>query len=128
MAVRFNRLHFFKRFDAEKEYIVLKNMTINGKELVAGTVFDKSIMPIHKVKRLFETRKITTLESLFDKSVVIEEKPLTNVKESDTIEPEIRQAGPAWMKVFVNKNQIGKTVRTQKEAEEIVAQWKKSNT
>lgn len=37
--------------------------------------------------------------------------------------PEIRKAGPAWRKVFVGDEQIGKAVKTDEEAQAIVESY-----
>ncbi len=115
---------------------MLKDMVIAGVEVKRGEVLDKSLLPIHKIKRLFESRKITPDYSLYDRddivtpavetpkeTVIVEETPLTNDENHDIVMPEIKAAGPAWFKVWLGEEQIGKTVRTKLEAEEIVAEW-----
>ena len=135
-TLRFNRLHFFKRFDPTAEYVVLKDMVIAGVEIKRGEIFKKSLMPMHKIKRLFEARKITPDYSLYDRddiitpavetpkeTVIVEETLLTNDENHDIVMPEIRAKGPAWMGVFLGEEQIGKSVRTEEEAQAIIDEW-----
>jgi len=133
-TLRFNRLHFFKRFDPSAEFIVLKNMVVNGVEVKRGERFDKSLMPTHKIKRLFETRKITPEASLYNPAdiaavvEVSEENILTNAQENDIVMPEIRKKGVAWFAVYLGEEQIGKSVRSEDEAQAIVDEWLENAT
>ena len=143
-TLRFNRLHFFKKFNPQAEYVVLKDMVLGGVEIKRGDVLDKSLLPMHKIKRLFETRKITPDYSLYDResepeivaetveevteeivaeTVEVEETPLTTDEKRDIVMPEVVQAGPAWKKVMLGKEQIGKSVRTDEEAQAIIDEW-----
>jgi len=53
----------------------------------------------------------------------IKEKDLTLDDNSVNVEPEIKAAGPAWFKVWLGDEQLGKAVRTKDEAQEIIDQW-----
>jgi len=101
-------------------------MLFGGVEIKRGEVLDKSLMPMYKIKRLFETRKITPEYSLYnpaDISAVVERKDLTTDENNDIVIPEIVQAGPAWKRVMLGNEQIGKSVRTDEEAQAIIDEW-----
>jgi hypothetical protein len=122
-TLRFSRLHFFKKFNPQAEYIVLKDMVLGGVEIKRGDMLDKSLLPMHKIKRLFETRKITPEYSLYENDVTDQEKDLTNAPISGIVSPEIVKAGPRWKKVMLGNEQIGKTVGSDEEAQAIIAEW-----
>jgi len=124
-TVRFNRLHFFKRFDPNAEYVVLRDMVLNGKELKAGEGFAKDLLPTYKVKSLWESRKITTKDSIYNLPVeeetdkIEEELPLEEEKRTATIE----KSG-AWFKVLdKDGKQIGASTRDKDEAEFIKLEY-----
>lgn len=132
--LRFNRLHFFKKFDPQAEYVVLKDMVLGGVEIKRGEYLDKGLLPIHKVKRLFDTRKITPDASLYDiekkevKNQETNENILTNTVKHDNEMPIIVSAGPRWRKVMLGDEQIGKTVGSDKEAQQIIDEWLEEQT
>lgn len=107
--MRLNRLHFYKRFDPTQEFVAIKNFLYGGKSYTNGEPFDKADHPAHKLRRLFDTRKIAPVESGF-----VPPRRVT---------PEIRKAGPVWRKVFVGDEQIGKTVKSDEEAQAIVESY-----
>lgn len=106
---------FLPRFDPEAEYVVNKgNFVIQGRAFDVGEPFDKSLVNVRRLRQLYETRKIIVKSN--------EEKSLTSVEET-VIMPEIVKAGPAWKKVMLNGEQIGKTVKTEEEAQAIIDEW-----
>lgn len=63
------------------------------------------------------------------KSPEDQKEPLTNLDNSATNkpnEPVIKQAGPAWVKVYLGDEVLGKAVRTKEEAQEIIDEWRKN--
>lgn len=111
--MRLNRLHFYKRFDPAHEFVAIKTFLYGGKDYVAGEPFDKADYPAHKIKRLFDARKIAPVERDFVPR---------------RVKPEIRKAGPVWRKVFVGDEQIGKTVKSDEEANEIIENYLNGNS
>ena len=53
-------------------------------------------------------------------------KPLTETENDDTVIPVIKAKGPAWFGVYFKGEQIGKSVRTEAEAEEIKQEYEKN--
>lgn len=100
------------KFSQTYDYLVNKNnFSCNDKTYNAGDDFDKTDVTIRRLRQLYESRKIIVKEPNID---------LTTDEQSDTIIPEIRKVGTAWMGVFVGEKQIGKSVRTQEEAQVIL--------
>ena len=52
---------------------------------------------------------------------------LTNTSDN-AIMPEIVKAGPAWKRVMLNGEQIGKSVKTDEEAQAIIDEWLENQT
>jgi len=101
------------KFDPKREYIVNKPMlSVGGKILFAGDLFDKSLVSVRRLKQLYEFRKI----ALTKEEIV-----------SRTDEPTIVKAGPVWKKVMLGTVQLGKSVKTEKEATEIIEEWSLTN-
>lgn len=93
-----------------------------------GDPFDKSKTPEHKLKRLFDTRKVTFAEAMHNPaniSAIVEEKELTNNEEYAIVNlvPVIVEKAFGWLAVEVNGERIGKATRDRAEAERIVADW-----
>ena len=101
------------KFDPKREYVVNKPMlSVGDKILFAGDLFDKSLVSVRRLKQLYEFRKI----ALTKEETV-----------SRTDEPTIVKAGPVWRKVMLGEVQIGKSVKSDEEALEIIAAWKLEN-
>lgn len=100
---------WLSKFDPTRDYVVNKPMlSVGEKVLFAGDDFDKSLVSTRRLRQLYEVRKIAV------KTVVPKG-------------PEIVKAGPVWRKVMLNGEQIGKTVKTDEEAFDIITAWKESN-
>ena len=134
-----NRLHFYKNFDPEANYVAIKIFETGGVAYTPGKAFDKTCMPMHKVKAMFNARKITFADALnnpADLAAIVEdneeeiidwtqlgpvETPEVETPEdkSETeLTPEIEKKG-AWFVVKLGGKQVGKAVRTYEEAEKI---------
>ena len=101
------------KFDPKREYVVNKPMlSVGDKILFAGDLFDKSLVSARRLKQLYEFRKI----ALTKEETV-----------SRTDKPTIVKAGPVWRKVMLGEVQIGKSVKSDDEALEIIAAWKLEN-
>jgi len=94
--------NFFEQIDDGRDWLAMKMMgmivDIPDEEIVSEDAIEEIIKPI-------------------------KENLLTTDTNSVSVMPEIRAAGPAWNKVFLGDVQIGKTVRTKEEAQEIIDQW-----
>lgn len=101
------------KFDETREYVVNKPLlSVAGRMFFAGDPFDKSLVSTRRLRQLYEFRKIAlTKEEI---KVVV-----TSIEE-----PTIIKAGPVWRKVMLGDIQIGKTVKTDDEALEIIAAWR----
>lgn len=108
---RFNRLHFHKRFDFNKDFVAIKTFSTSGIDYKPGMPFDKSVMPEHKVKSMFYARKITYSDATF--------------KEVNLV-PEIKKGAFGWLTVVVDGKQIGNKTKSIEEANEIINEWLKS--
>lgn len=96
------------KFCPEDDFLVNRyNFSFAGKGYGYREPFDKTSVSIRKLRQLFDARLIVPVE-----------QPLTKEDVSATFE--IRQAGPAWLKVYKDGEQIGKAVRTREEAQAIV--------
>ncbi len=115
---------FLPRFNPEATYTVNKsNFICSGVEFAIGDIFDKSLVNVRRLRMLYEARKIVVAEE----HKVSDEKDLTNTNDS-VIMPEIVKAGPAWKKVVLNGEQIGKSVKTEEEAQAIIDEWLENQT
>lgn len=123
----FNRLHFYKRFNPEADFVAIKTFSTGGVDYLPGMAFDKESMPKHKVKAMFESRKITYVDALYNpaeiSAIVEENEDLTVVN----LVPEIKKGAFGWLTVEVNGEQIGNKTRDAEEAKRIVDEWLKSS-
>lgn len=104
------------KFDPKREYVVNKPMlSVGDKILFAGDLFDKSLVSVRRLKQLYEFRKIALTKN----------EAITII--STIEEPTIVKAGPVWRKVMLGEVQIGKSVKSDDEALEIIAAWKIEN-
>ena len=119
----YNRLHFYKRFYIGNDFIAIKNFETGGIEYKPGMRFDKNCMPAHKVKAMFNSRKITYADAMFNPAEIV--SALTNDQEYDTINlvPEIKKGAFGWLTVSVNGKQIGSKTKDAEEANRIVNEW-----
>lgn len=92
-------------------------------ELVNGEGEEISPQPSAVKEVTTETAEEVTQETVTEIPSEVEETPLTNDEKHDIIMPEVIQAGPAWKKVMLGKEQIGKSVRTDEEAQAIIDEW-----
>lgn len=116
----FNRLHFFKRFDASKDFVVIKNFVWSGHEYKVGDDFDKSSTYKQKLERLWNTRKIAC------KEVLLNPTELVNAVVEINLVPEIKKGPFGWLTVMVGDKQIGAKTRDMEEAKRIVDEWLES--
>lgn len=113
-----NHRLWLDRFDSEQTFIVNKsNLIFNGEALEVGSVFDKSLVNVRRLRQLYENRKIVFAD---DNEVLTEEQ-------NSVIMPEIKTKG-AWLAVYAGNEQIGKSVRTEEEAQEIIDEWLEKQT
>lgn len=111
---KFNVLTFYKRFDKNAEFAILKDFVFNGAFLKKGDKLDKTNIAWHKLKLLWQVRKIGMI--LSDK--VAEEAPVEEVLSQAVVKyARVEKAG-VWYKVYNEKGeQIGKPTRDETEAE-----------
>ena len=120
----------------------LKHLKVGDKEFWFGDVFsmpdDRDWLPLIRLK-LAElvnsegeeispqpTEEVTeevVAEPETETSSEVEETPLTTDEKRDIVMPEVVQAGPAWKRVMLGGEQIGKSVRTDEEAQAIIDEW-----
>lgn len=106
---KFSLLTFYKRFDKNADFIAVKDFFFNGEEIKAGDKIDKTKYAWHKLKLLWQVRKIAMISS----DLITEEVTET----PKTKEAKIEKSG-VWFKVYdENGNQIGKPTRDETEAE-----------
>ena len=71
--------------------------------------------------------ELTTTVAAEEKSAATDKNNLTIAQEYDSI-PQIVKAGPVWKRVMLGDQQIGKSVKTDEEAQEIIDNWLKENS
>lgn len=112
MANRVNQLHFYQPFDIDKDFIAIKIFTTNGKTYKPGEIFDKNSMPVHKVKVMWNTRKIAYADSLLN--------PATIAAVVESSQPEIVKGNFGWLYIEKDGKRIGKPTRDMEEAERLL--------
>ena len=132
MATRFNRMNYFKRFDATQEFVALKSMTLGGVALSGGDQIDKDSVSIEMIRKLFRARKVGFAEASKNPAHAAKIVRSFENKEpaSEIAKTEPKIVGPqkgGWFKVMLGDTQIGDSTRDQEEAELVVLEWLEEN-
>lgn len=109
-------------------YNVLKKIKVGDKYFLPGSSVEET--KYHDWKKLVKLELVSISDTLTQPTPKEEKpepvnKPLTETENDDTVIPVIKAKGPAWLGVYFKGEQIGKSVRTEDEAEEIIEEWLK---
>lgn len=108
---KINRLHFFQRFDPAKDFVAIKVFSTNGIDFAPGDKFlpEKVKMPAHKVRAMWNARKIAYADALLN--------PANVAATIEDDEVKIVKGAFGWFYLEKNGKKLSKGTRDIKEAE-----------